>query len=267
MDNTIALSDKEATSHAKTAVLWSVALYLIWTFATYLLEGRINLLQQPTVVGRFSYVLIANVLIGTIGAFWVLQFRLSSQAARLAQLGLQSGRRTMLTILAAVLMGMAYLLIVRPASLTPLLVLNGFAQVLTVSIAEVVVCWAAVGTSLEWLAQSKGKLVSVLVGFVAATTLFSLYHLGHSAPFNQVNMMLFLLVPGVLTSLFYFISREIYATIIFHNFQGMVGVIGNLTNPDILNRPLYPLYFLMFLAVLALIGADLLLARRASAQN
>jgi len=47
----------------------------------------------------------------------------------------------------------------------------------------------------------------------------------------------------------------------------MVGVISNLENPDILNRPLYPLYLLMLIAVLALIGADLLLARRASTEN
>ena len=267
MDNTVSLPDKGVASRAKTAVLWSVAVYLIWMLATYLLEGRINLLQQPTVVGRFSYVLIANVLIGTIGAFWVLRFRLSSHVATLTQLGFQSGRRTLLTILAAVLIGVAYLLIVRPASLTPLIVLNGFAQVLTVSIAEVVVCWAAVGTSLEWLAQSKGKFASLLVGVVAATILFSIYHLGHSAPFSQVNMILFLLVPGVLTSLFYFISHEIYATIIFHNFQGMVGVIGNLEHPEIFNHPLYALYLLMLISVLALVGADLLLARRASTED
>jgi hypothetical protein len=266
MDDTVSLPDKGVTSPAKAAVLWSMALYLIWTFVTYLLEGRINLLQQPTVVGRFSYVLIANVLIGTIGAFWVLQFRLSSEVARLSQLGFQSIQRTLLSILAAVLIGVAYLLVIRPATLTPLIVLNGFAQVLTVSIAEVIVCWAAVGTSLEWLAQSKGKSAAVIIGFGVATILFSLYHLGHSAPFNQVNMMLFLLVPGVLTSLFYVISREIYATIIFHNFQGMVGVIGNLANPDIFNRPLYPLYLLMLISVLILVGADLLFARRAGTE-
>ena len=104
--------------------------------------------------------------------------------------------------------------------------------------------------------------MSLLVGIVAATIFFSVYHIGHSAPFNQVNMMLFLLVPGIITSLFYFISREIYATILFHNFQGIIGVISNLKNPEILNRPLYPLYFLVLLSIVALIGADMLLARR-----
>ena len=138
---------------------------------------------------------------------------------------------------------------------------------LTVSIAEVVVCWATVGASFESVTQSKGKFVSVLVGIVAATIFFSAYHIGHSAPFNQVNMILFLLVPGFLTSLFYFISREIYATILFHNFQGMVGVISSLENTDILSRPLYPLYLLMLLSVLALIGADVLLARRVSTKD
>ena len=79
--------------------------------------------------------------------------------------------------------------------------------------------------------------------------------------------MLFLLVPGFLTSLFYFLSREIYATILFHNLQGMVGVISNLEHPDILKRPLYPLYLLMLISVLALIGVELLLARRANTDD
>jgi hypothetical protein len=142
--------------------------------------------------------------------------------------------------------------------------MNGYAQVLTVSIAEVVVCWVLVGASFEALAKSKGKFLSLPAGILAATVLFSVYHVGHSAPFNEIKMMLVLLVPGIVTSLFYFVSREIYATILFHNFQGTFGVLSNLENPENLNRPLYPLYFLAIFAVVALITADRLLVRRAS---
>jgi hypothetical protein len=259
--------ETKAGSKAAPAVLWSIVVYLVWTLATYLLEGRINLLQQPTVAGRYTYVLIANVLIGTIGAIWVIRSLLSSQWVSLTQMGFRPLGRTVLTMAIAVGIGVVYLLLLRPATWSPLVIVNGYAQVLTVSIAEIVVCWALVGAGFESLAKSKGKILSLPVGILAATILFSVYHVGHSAPFNQIHMMLILLVPGIVTSLFYFISREIYATILFHNFQGTFGVLSNLANPELLDRPLYPLYFLVLLAVAGLILADRFLARQSTRED
>jgi hypothetical protein len=127
-----------------------------------------------------------------------------------------------------------------------------------VSFAEVVVCWALVGVSFEALARPKGKLIAILVGIITANLLFAVYHFAHSAPFNQLNMVLFLLIPGLLTSLVYFLGRDIYATILFHNFLGMTGVMQNI-DLTFFSQPLYPLYGLALISVLALIGADLLL--------
>lgn len=253
-----------SASKTTTAIVWSLAVYLIWTLATYFLEGRIRLVHNPTITGRYLYVVIANILIGTLGAIWVMRSSLNARVVTLKQLGFRSPGRTFLTILIAVVIGSAYLFAMRPSDVPWLVVVNGYVQVLTVSIAEVVVCWGLIGTSVERLTTSKGKWLSLLLATVAATGLFSVYHIGHSAPFNQVNMMVFLLFPGIMTSLFYFISRDIYATILFHNFQGTVGVVGSLENPDVLNRLVYPLYLLLLLSLIALIGADLFLTRRAA---
>ena len=136
-------------SRITSLVLWSIAVYLVWTLATYALEGRVNLLQQPTIAGRYTYVLIANVLIGTIGAFWVLRSLLSSQAVSLTQMGLRSLGRTTVTIAIALGIGGGYLFFVRPPTWSLLVIINGYTQVLTVSIAEIVVCWALVGTTLS----------------------------------------------------------------------------------------------------------------------
>jgi hypothetical protein len=267
MGRSVSSDEIKGKSKATEAILWSMAVYGVWTLATYVLEGRINLLQQPTVVGRYVYVLIANVLIGTIGAVWVIRSSVNSGVQSLTQIGFRSPGRTALISAIAFVIGMAYLFLLRPAAWSPLVVLNGYAQVLTVSIAEIVVCWALVGTGCESLAKSKGKLPSLLAGVLAATVFFSLYHVGHSAPFNQIHMMLILLMPGILTSLFYFIGREIYSTVIFHNFQGTFGVLSNLKNPEMLDRPLYPLYLLVLLGIAALIAADIFIARRATRKN
>lgn len=264
MGKKVSSRETKAGLRATAAVFWSMGVYLVWTLATYLLEGRINLLQQPTIAGRYTYVLIANVLIGTIGTIWVIRLLMRSNLVSLDQIGFRPLGRTVLTMGIAVATGVVYLSLLRPAAWSSLVIINGYAQVLTVSIAEIVVCWALAGAGFESLAKPRGKFLSLLGGILAATVLFSIYHIGHSAPFNQVHMMLVLLMPGVLTSLFYFMSREIYATILFHNFQGTFGVLSNMVNPEMLDRPLYPLYFLVLLSMVALVGADRLLVRRAT---
>lgn len=248
------------------AVVLSLSVFVLWTIATYLLEGRINLLQQPTIGGRYVYVLVANVLIGTMGALWVLRWLLTSQFVTLAQVGFRSLRRTLVIAVIGVVLGFVLLLQSQPVSLAPLVLLNGFAQVLPVSIAEVVVCWALVGVAFEVLARPKGKLVAIPVGIIAANLLFAVYHFAHSAPFNQLSMVLFLLIPGLLTSLVYFLGRDIYATILFHNFLGMTGVMQNI-DLTFFSQPLYPLYGLVLISALALIGADLLLVRRVGQES
>ncbi len=242
--------------------MWALAVYVLWTLATYLLENCRDLYQRPTIGGRYAYVLIANVLFGTIGAAWVIRRLVNAGFVGFTQAGFRSAGRTLISVVIALIIGVLYVSYLLPASVPLLVIVNGYVQVLPVTIAEILVCWALIGATFESAVKPKSWALSLLVGIVAATILFSFYHIGHSAPFNQIKMMLFLLVPGIITSLFYFISREVYATILFHNFQGIIGVIGNLKNFEFLNRPLYPLYFLVLLSVAALVCADMLLVRR-----
>jgi uncharacterized membrane protein YeaQ/YmgE (transglycosylase-associated protein family) len=91
------------------------------------LEGRLNLLQQRTVGGRYVYVLVANVLIGTVGAFWVLRWLLNSQVVSLTQVGFRSPRRTLVVAAIGAVVGFGLLLQSQPVSLAPLVLWNGFA--------------------------------------------------------------------------------------------------------------------------------------------
>lgn len=58
-----------------------------------------------------------------------------------------------------------------------------------------------------------------------STVFFGVYHFAHSEPFNQINMVMILMLPGLLTGIVYFVGRNIYATIVFHNFQALFGVL------------------------------------------
>ena len=114
MDNVVSLSERRVSVQTKWVNLWSVAVYLVWSLAIYLLESWDNLRQQLTILGRFSDVLIANGLIGIIGAFWMVQLWLNSHLTRLKPSGIQLVRPTLLIIVTVCLIGVAYLLILKP---------------------------------------------------------------------------------------------------------------------------------------------------------
>jgi len=113
----------------------------------------------------------------------------------------------------------------------------------------------------ETLAQPAGKYPAIITGIAAATLFFGVYHAAHSPPFNTPMMIVFLMIPGLATSIFYFTVREIYSTIVFQNLMGTPGVLQNI-DPAALVR-LNPGAITLALTLAAvLIVADYLLIRK-----
>jgi hypothetical protein len=254
-------------------VLIAITVYIVWLLATYLLEGRINLLQKPNPFGRFTYAIIANILIGTIIAILSLRPSIKSRFSTLDQLGFQPIRRTLIIAAIAAIIGFFLFVAQRPASLNAIVIMNVFAQTLPTSIAEVLICWALLGVTFESLIgkrrrikndidnNKKGRVTSIIAGGAVATILFGIYHFAHSPPFNQPIMVLLLMYPGILTSIIYFIGRDIYAAIIFHNFQALFGVMAGISIEPF-TRLLYPVIILGIASMFVLVISDMLLIRR-----
>jgi hypothetical protein len=98
----------------------AIAIYLVWILATYLLEGRIHLLQKPDRLGRLIYALIANMIIGTAIAIWLLKPFILNRFVNPKQLGFQSPvNRVIVAIVIAGLIGFALFIIQKPTSLNP----------------------------------------------------------------------------------------------------------------------------------------------------
>jgi uncharacterized membrane protein (UPF0136 family) len=126
------------------------------------------------------------------------------------------------------------------------------------SIAEILVCWAVIGSVSQALLRDRGRWVSLILAAIIASILFGFYHFAHSPPFNTVPVVVFLSAIGLVTSLFFFVSRDVYGTIAFHNFLGILGVMraleasGNLSSFE---RPIVPLLVMAVIAVALLIAA------------
>lgn len=80
-------------------------------------------------------------------------------------------------------------------------------------------------------------------------------------------MILLLSFIGVVTSLVYFVGRDIYATIAFHNFLGCIGVIQALEAAGSLplyEKPLLPVLGMATISVAVFIAIDFRFIRQGS---
>jgi hypothetical protein len=257
-DTLIRMGAAAAPSTRRTLTL-ALSLYLLWVLATYLLEGRILTLQRPEATGaRLAYALVANVLVGIGGSVLVVRFLSNSGEISARQAGFRGLRHAIVAVAVGVVLGFAVYDIQGAPSLNLVVVLNVYGQVLVVSVAEVLVCWAVVGSVAESLLRDRGRWVSVLLATMIASILFGVYHLAHSPPFNTIGFVMLLTVIGLVTSAYFFVSRDVYGTIAFHNFLGIFGVIqaldasGNLASFE---RPVVPVLVVAVVAIAVLILA------------
>ncbi len=244
----------------------ALVLYGIWVTATFLLEGRaLTLLRPGAVLDRVLYTLVANVLIGSLLALLVVRHAITRKVISFESAGFQPLKRTLVAVVVAGIPGAAVLFLQHPASLDPVVLLNVYSQVFTVTIAQIAVCWVAVGSITEGVLSAKGKLLAPAAGIVLAAVLFGVYHFAHSPPFNQPAVVAFLSVIGLVAGLVYFISRDLYATMVFHNFFGVAGVMQSLSASGLLtaySQPLFPVIGMAVISFAIFAGFDLLYVRK-----
>lgn len=206
----------------------AILIYLIWTLATYFFEGRVDLLHKNDPVGRLQYTIFANIIIGIVLSMIFVKYALSAGLFSTKQIGIRSITNTIILTTVTGIIGFFLFYLQGPSTLNPIAITNVFLQTFPGSIAEVVVCWIIVGASFESLTNNRlGKRTSLILGLLISTIVFGVYHFAHSAPFNQPYVVFFLMLPGILTGIVFFLGRNLSATIVFHNFQALFGVLAS----------------------------------------
>jgi len=247
-------------------------LYLVWTGVTYLMEGRIRTLLRPeAMMARLAYGVVANMLIGTAGAVAaiVLILGIDEEASAMAH-GFASPTRTVISIVAGLVLGGLVFALQRPPSRNMTVLANGYAQTLVVSVAEVLVCWSVLGATVETTLASAGPALSVAAGLLVAALAFGLYHFAHSPPFNTMRLVLLLSGVGLISGAFFFISRDVYGTILFHNFLALKGVTQALADSGRLGsyeRVQWQLMAMAMAAILLLVILNVVASRVAGQES
>ena len=243
----------------------ATGLFALWMAATWWLEGRIETFRRPgAVFDRLVYTGVANIAIGIVGAALVLRHMFGGGSGGAARAGFGSPRRPLLWVPLGLALGLGLYFLQGAPARDPAVILNAYAQVFVVSAAEVAVCWAVIATVLRETLRAAGW-VAIPVAALVASVLFGVYHFAHSPPFDTIGMVAFLALIGLLTSAFFFASGDVYATVVFHNFLGVFGVVqalakaGRLESFQTLQVPLIATAVLAFAVMLA---CDALLLRR-----
>jgi len=166
----------------RRALILALALYLLWVLVTYLLEGRIHTFQRPEDMGaRLVYTLVANILIGIGGSALVIRFLSRAGTISTQQAGFRGLRHAAVAVVVGGALGFVIYAAQGAPTFNPVVILNAYAQVLVVSVAEVLVCWTVVGSIAESLLRDgRGRWVSVILAAIIASVLFGVYHFAHS---------------------------------------------------------------------------------------
>jgi hypothetical protein len=243
-------------------ILTGITLYVIWTLATYVFEGRKKTFLKPgSSRDRLVYAIVVNLLIGTLGSILLIHRFVVHSILSWPGFAAPS---VVLSAAAGFLLGLLLLAIQRPVTWNFTVLLNVYAQTLVVSMAEVLVCWAVLGSAIKFGTASLGTVSATVVGLLVASIAFGAYHFAHTAPFNTPHVVLGLSVVGLATGLFFVVSGDIYGTIIFHNFLAVKGVTGSLGKQGLLDqyrRPQPALLATAVVAVALLIISDVLLVQ------
>lgn len=241
-------------------VVWLV-LFAGWTLATWALEGRIRTLLRPdALVDRLLYIGTANLMVGLLGAAVLVRCARGAGAPKRDA----SPARVLVSVLTGAALGLALLLAVGPPA-SPWAIVNGYAQVMTVTVAEVAVCWWALHHVLAvWRPEHERLAAGATVALGAAS--FGLYHFAHSPPFDTWSMVGGLTLMGLVTGAFFVASGDLYGAVALHNFAGTIGVLNALRDGGRLagyEEPRVATLIAGALALAALVALDVLVARRA----
>ncbi len=244
--------------------LAALGLWALWSLATWVFEGRIDTLLRPdAILDRIIYVIVTNIVIGLGGGALLIRWITRQSAVRPEDLGFGPLLRTLVWLPLAVLLGLALYFAQGAPTTDPMVMANIYAQVLVVSIAEVLVCWCLVaGVSAHVLPGP--KWVSITLAAIVASALFGLYHYAHSPPFNTFPMVALLSGVGLMTGAMFFLSQDIYATAVFHNFLAVFGVASAVKANDQIaayQTLQLPLFGMALTGILVLAAADVLVIR------
>jgi hypothetical protein len=188
--------------------------FLAWLTEVFLLEGTISLFRTLDPFAVLFYTLVGCILTGMVIPVLIIRRSFINRAVNMFQIGFRSPRRALplCTVTAVFCFFIAFVMV--PSGINRTALPELFLLYLPTGIASVMICWVLIGTHLQALVRPGGVLVSVSTGVVITSILFGLTTLVHTPATGLQDPLAITILLGIVTALFFFSVRDVYATVI-----------------------------------------------------
>ncbi len=190
------------------------AIYVAWVLDIFLLEGRARLFSHADPTGLLLYTIVSCIVIGTVVPVLWIRVSFMSGVVNIFQIGFRSLRRTLAACSCTILAGFVTIVILEPFGQDRMAFLNAFLLLLPTGIAAVMICWTLLGTHVQAYVRAGGALISIHVGVAVTTIAFALMALAFAPVGSVRDALVWFACIGILSALFFFAVRDIYATTI-----------------------------------------------------
>ncbi len=188
--------------------------YLAWLIELFLLAGSSHLFRTPDLPVLVLYTVAGCILTGIIIPVICIRKAFMTGAVTMFQIGFRSLRRTFLACSFTGALGFGLVLSANPFGTDRVAFAGAFITVLPTVVATVMVCWVLAGTHVQAFVRGGGAAVSIATGAVVTSLLFApVLPAAGLLPWDG-GAFTGAVLAGLVTGLFFFAVRDVYATVI-----------------------------------------------------
>jgi hypothetical protein len=237
-------------------LVWSA-----WMAEIFLLEGTRSLFLNPAPLPLAVYTVVGCILTGIFVPVLILHRSFISGAVNMFQAGFGSVRRTLAVCTLTAIACFLFVGLMVPDGYQRMALPGIFLLCLPTAIAAVMICWVLVGTHLQALVRPGGAAFTIPTGVVITAVLFGLTTQVHTPASGLEDPLAAGILLGLVTALFFFSIRDVYATGIVLT-TGMALVYAGRIDPGTLSSMMPGVAFSALLGILALVATHGYLSRR-----
>ena len=189
-----------------------IAIYSAWVIEIFLLEGSVHLFSRFNPPGLFPYTIIGCIITGMAVPLLCIRTAFISGAVNMFQIGFRSIRRTFIACLITGSIGYGAIILFNPSGTDLFAFANAFLLLLPSVIASVMICWVLLGTYVQAFVRSGGAFISLSVGIMVTTVLYSLTTFAYFPAILQQEALFSSACLGIIAAVFFFAVRDVYAT-------------------------------------------------------
>lgn len=236
------------------------AVYTAWMLETFLLAGNTNLFMRIDSTGIFLFTLIACIITGMLLPLVCIRKAFISGAVNMFQIGFRSLRRTTLAVVLTCIIGYGVVILFSPFGTNRFMFVNAFLLLLPGSIASVIICWVLIGTHIQAFVRSGGALISLSTGVMVTAMLFGMTTFAYFPTILQPDAFFPFIGTGIITGLFFFAVRDVYATSLVLGGLSVFTLSGRI-NPVYIQNAVPSVWISAGLASVTLMGIHFYLFR------